>query len=83
MIDFHHAGRVVSNAVAMLAIIVVALTFTAAVHPKRARTSKKLQNHLIPQRAKRIAKSAAISSSALERGTTVANSECFDREREH
>lgn len=38
---------------------------------------------VLDERSKRTAKSAAFSSSALERGATVGNSECFDGEREH
>src|SRR2546429_5642 len=62
MIHSYNARRVVSHVVALFAIFLLALGFTAAAHPQSARTSKKFQNYLVPRRSIQIHDGFGINS---------------------
>jgi hypothetical protein len=62
MIHSYNARRVVSNVVALFAIFLLALGFTAAAHPQSARTGKKFQNYLVPRRSIQIHDGFGINS---------------------
>ena len=62
MINSPNAHRVVSNLVVLFAILVMALAYAAAVHPRSARTSRNSQNHLVPRRSIQIRDGFGINS---------------------